>query len=104
MYSLEVKRDYHNHVTFRKPEHLPAATIERMAEAARTAFRVLGCRDVSRVDFRVRDGVPYFLEVNPLPGLHPVDSDLVLIAYMAGWTYEQLVTTIMTEAVKRVQG
>ena len=60
-----------------------------MAEAAKTAYQVLGCRDVSRVDFRARDGVPYFLEVNPLPGLHPVDSDLVLIAYMADWTYEQ---------------
>jgi len=103
MYSLEVKRDYHNHVTFRTPDHLPAATIERMAEAARTAYRVLGCRDVSRVDFRVRDGVPYFLEVNPLPGLHPVDSDLVLIAYMAGWTYEQLVTMIVDEAIERVK-
>jgi D-alanine-D-alanine ligase len=102
MYSLEVKRDYHNHVTFRKPEHLSAETIERMAESARTAFRVLGCRDVARADFRVRDGVPYFLEVNPLPGLHPVDSDLVLIAYMADWSYEQLVTTIVNEAIKRV--
>jgi len=37
----------------------------------------------ARIDFRVRDGVPYFLEVNPLPGLNPEDSDLVIMSRFA---------------------
>jgi len=36
------------------------------------------------IDFRLRDGVPYFLEVNPLPGLNPESSDLVIMARLAG--------------------
>jgi D-alanine-D-alanine ligase len=65
---------------------------------------VLGCRDVARVDFRLRDGVPYFLEVNPLPGLNPKSSDLVIMARLAGWTYAQLITAIITAAQERITG
>ena len=101
LYSLEVKRDYHNHVTFQCPPRLPQEVLDRVGSAAQTAFRALGCRDIARVDFRVRAGVPYFLEVNPLPGLHPIDSDLVMIAGHVGWSYEKLVATIVHEALKR---
>ena len=103
IYSLEIKRDYHKLVTYECPARLPAATLEAIGAAARTAFRVLGCRDVSRIDFRVREGVPYFLEVNPLPGLNPDDSDLVIMAGLVGWSYDRLVSTIVNEALKRNQ-
>jgi D-alanine-D-alanine ligase len=103
IYSLEIKREYKKLVTYSCPPKLPAATLEKVAASARNAFRVLGCRDVSRIDFRVRDGVPYFLEVNPLPGLNPDDSDLVIMAGLVGWSYERLVSTILHEAMKRCQ-
>ena len=76
--------------------------MERIRQASLTAFRALGCRDVSRVDFRMRDGMPHFLEVNPLPGLNPDDSDLVIMAGLAGWSYERLITTIVNAALERV--
>ena len=69
--------------------------------AARTVFHELGCRDVSRIDFRVRGGMPYFLEVNPLPGLNPDDSDLVIMAQLLGWSYERLVCAIVDAALER---
>ena len=62
-----------------------------------TAYRALGCRDIARVDFRLKAGVPYFLEVNPLPGLNPIDSDLVLLAKGVGWSYERLIQTIFDD-------
>jgi D-alanine-D-alanine ligase len=95
VYSLEVKRDFRRQVRY---ELASDATVE---QTARTAYRVLGCRDVSRVDFRLRDGVPYFLEVNPLPGLNPESSDLVILADLCGWTHAQLIEAIWHAALER---
>jgi D-alanine-D-alanine ligase-like ATP-grasp enzyme len=45
-----------------------------------------------RVDIRVgEDKTPYFLEINPLPGLSPVYGDLVIMARGMGWDYARLV-------------
>lgn len=67
-------------------------------------FRVTGCHDVARVDFRLDasdNNKPYILEVNPLPGLNPGYSDLCLEAQAHGWSYEELVNTILDEAIRR---
>src|SRR5262249_25420429 len=65
-YSLEVKRDYLRQVRYECPARLSPAQVRAVEEAALRSYRALGCRDVARVDFRLREGVPYFLEVNPL--------------------------------------
>ena len=101
IYSLEIKRDYRRLVTYRCPAPLPPEVLATVATSARTVYHELGCRDVARIDFRVRDDIPYFLEVNPLPGLNPDDSNLVIMARLLGWSYEQLVGTILDAAVAR---
>jgi D-alanine-D-alanine ligase len=101
VYSLEVKRDWRRQVRYECPARLPAGQLRTAAETALAAYRALGCRDVSRVDLRLRDGVPYFLEVNPLPGINPESSDLVLMGGMAGWDYERLIAGILNAALAR---
>lgn len=101
VYSLEVKRDYATRVRYECPPQLPAAHLRAVEEAALLAYRALGCRDVARVDFRVRDGVPYFLEANPLPGLNPETSDLVILARLSGMAYDELITDILDAAIRR---
>jgi D-alanine-D-alanine ligase len=101
IYSLEVKRDWRRQVRYECPPHMPATYLRAVEEAALRSYRALGCRDVSRVDVRLRDGVPYFLEVNPLPGLNPESGDLVILAQLAGWTYEQLIARILHAAFAR---
>jgi D-alanine-D-alanine ligase len=101
IYSLEVKRDWEARVRYECPARLPEAQLAAVREAAVRAFRVLGCRDVARVDFRLRDGVPCFLEVNPLPGLNPESSDLVILAEKSGWTYARLIEAILGSALDR---
>jgi D-alanine-D-alanine ligase len=102
IYSLEVKRDFQRQVRYECPPTLPAAVNDAIARAAMTTFDVLGCRDFARVDFRLRDNIPYFLEVNPLPGLNPDTSDLVILARLRDWTYAQLVGAIVDAALSRV--
>ena len=43
----------------------------------------------------------FFLEANPLPGLNPESGDLVIMARQLGWTYEQLIHSILAAAFKR---
>jgi D-alanine-D-alanine ligase len=101
VYGLEVKRDYLRQVRYECPAKLPPRQYQAVENVARTVFLALGCRDVARVDFRLRDGVPYFLEVNPLPGLNPESSDLVIMAKLVGWTYPQLIGAILQAALDR---
>jgi D-alanine-D-alanine ligase len=65
---------------------------------------VTGGLDVSRVDFRLdvhNNWKPYILEINPLPGLSPGISDLVIEAAAAGISHAQLVNLILETALKR---
>jgi D-alanine-D-alanine ligase len=101
VYSLEVKRDWKKLVDYECPARLGENTLERIAEASRRAFRVLGCRDLSRIDFRVTpQGIPCFIEINPLPGLGDY-SDLVIMAVKLGWSYEALIVAILSAARER---
>jgi D-alanine-D-alanine ligase len=101
IYSLEVKRDYLNLVDYECPPKLADEIKERIALASLKVFRVLGCRDFARLDFRVGpDGVPYFLEINPLPGLGSY-SDLVIMARKLGWTHQGLIQAVFETALKR---
>jgi len=84
------------------PAKLEPALLEKLRAAARNSFMALGCRDVARIDFRMDDkGRIYFIECNPLPGLTPGWSDLVLIAQGAGLDYRGLIGEIMAPAIRR---
>lgn len=99
VYSLQAKRDFAHRVRYAIPPELPPALCQKLESAALAAFKLLGCRDVARIDFRVgADGEPYFIEANPLPGLSPTTGDIVLMAQAMGWTWEALVTRILREA------
>jgi D-alanine-D-alanine ligase len=104
IYSLEIKRDWERRVRYECPARLSDAATGAVQAAALAAYRVLGCRDVARIDFRLRAGVPYFLEVNPLPGLNPHSGDLILLARQCGWSYARLVGSIWQAALDRVTG
>jgi len=102
IYSLEIKREWEKRVVYHCPARIDQALLGQIEEVAVRAYQVLDCRDVSRVDIRVgKDGIPYFLEINPLPGLSPVYGDLPIMARGMGWTYERLVKTIFHHALSR---
>jgi D-alanine-D-alanine ligase len=102
IYSLEIKREWEEKVRYHCPPLIGQDLLKKIEEVALRSYRALECRDVSRVDIRVgEDHTPYFLEINPLPGLSPVYGDLVIMARSTGWDYARLVKTIFHHALKR---
>jgi D-alanine-D-alanine ligase len=71
-------------------------------EIALKTHRALGCFDISRTDVRLsKDNIPFVLEINPLPGLDPKESNFPLMAYAAGIKYEELIKAILLSASDR---
>jgi D-alanine-D-alanine ligase len=101
IYSIEVKRDWKNRVAYDVSPPLEPAVRDRLHSDAVKAFQSIGCRDLARVDFRVRDGIPVFLEINPLPGLSPTYGDLPILCGGAGMTYQDLMARVLDTAFGR---
>jgi len=103
LYSIETKRDYKRLVTYHcPPRGLPPATLAEVERIALAAFGVFGCVDVARVDLRLDGaGRPRFLEINPLPGLSPVYSDLCIMGSQVGLPFHDLVLGIVGAAAAR---
>jgi D-alanine-D-alanine ligase len=104
LYTSRVKVELAHEFHYLCPAPLKPQLLEELNWLTAAVFRITGCLDVARVDFRLdtnEGDKPYILEVNPLPGLNPGYSDLCIEATAAGWSYEQLVNRILDEAVER---
>jgi D-alanine-D-alanine ligase len=88
--------------TLHCPARLDQAASGRVRDIALRAHRLLGCADVSRTDLRLgADGVPYVLEINPLPGLSPLDSSFPAMTTAAGFSYPSLIRRIVQLSAAR---
>lgn len=99
-YSFRAKEECEKLVTYTPMEH---GTLRKSVEKmALETYKLLECRDAGRVDIRLdENNEPYFLEINPLPGLHPTHSDLPMIATQEGMSYTELIGNIVNSAMKR---
>lgn len=64
------------------------------------AFKLLECRDYARVDIRLRNGLPYILEVNANPDIAP-DAGLARSALTAGMSYPVFIGKLLDLAIRR---
>jgi D-alanine-D-alanine ligase len=100
VYSYANKEDWHGRIEYALATDAMARAAEKTALAA---WRGLGCRDGGRIDLRSdADGVPNFIEVNPLAGIRPEHSDLPILCDLAGMPYRELIDRIMRSALKRI--
>ena len=100
-YSYTNKKKFEEFVEYRLVKEEMA---QKAIEVSLAAWRGLGCRDGGRIDLRAdAQGVPRFLEVNPLAGLNPEISDLPILCNLAGMSYQELLGRIMESALKRVK-
>jgi D-alanine-D-alanine ligase len=87
---------------FHCPARLDKEIEESVKKVALRTHQALGCFDISRTDIRLsKDNIPYVLEINPLPGLNPHESNFPIMAYAAGMKYEDLIEAILVSALER---
>ncbi len=102
IYSFEAKEEWRSKVRYELFNDRKSTLWKKMEKIALNAYSTLGCRDVSRIDIRCDEKEePYFLEINPIPGLQPEHSDFPMIAKMVGINYEYLIGKIIIIAKER---
>jgi len=88
--------------TFHCPARLDPDTAESVKAVALRTHQAVGCYDISRTDIRLSaNNVPYVLEINPLPGLNPRESNFPIMAYAAGMKYDDIIEAILMSASER---
>jgi D-alanine-D-alanine ligase len=100
IYSFENKERCEERVIY---ELADDAEARHAGEIGLKCYRALDCRDAGRVDLKLdAAGLPQFLELNPIAGLHPTHSDLPMIATKSGLGYDGLIGGIIEAAAWRL--
>ena len=82
------------------PADLDERTVKKVNAMTLAAYKKLNCRGVVRIDFIVRDGEPYFIEVNTIPGMS-AHSIIPQQAQAMGMTVGQLYDLIIEDTSKQ---
>ena len=102
IYCVNTKREFDKRIRYTCPPDIASTLREEIEKVALASYTILGCRDVARIDIRLdQTGTANFLEANPLPGMAPGYSDLVILAERMGWSYRELVEAILCHAFQR---
>lgn len=90
---------------FSCPAKLEPSLEEKIKDVALRTYRVLRCRDWSRIDIRLdKNGEPNVIEINPIPGVLPDPSDnscFPKAARAAGISYADMINKVLFSAAKR---
>ncbi len=90
---------------FTCPAKIDDGLYKKIEETALKTYRVLRCRDWSRIDIRLDEaGVPNIIEVNPLPGILPDPKDnscFPKAARVHGLSYQEMINKVLFTAAKR---
>ncbi|HSA81184.1 MAG TPA: D-alanine--D-alanine ligase [Geminicoccaceae bacterium] len=97
--------DYHAKYTANEAQHLIPAPLapelyQRALDHALTAHRLLGCRGVTRADFRLDEDDPdglFLLEVNTQPGMTPISLVPEQAAHL-GISFADLIERLIEDA------
>jgi D-alanine-D-alanine ligase len=83
------------------PTDLTPASLRKLNRLAMKAYRLLGCRDYARVDFRMKPGgQAYILEVNPNPDISET-GDLTACLASANLSHTDFIVRLVQQALNR---
>ena len=101
IYDYELKNTYDEDVSILAPASASSSSLGEMRRSAHDAFHLVACQDLGRVDFRLTwDGVPYLLEINPLPSLER-GAAIYAAAEVEGLSSDGVIASIMLSACER---
>lgn len=102
VYGISQKENSSTEATYRLFENEKA--INKIEKDSKIIYSLLGCQDAARLDFRLQEGtgIPYFIEINPLPHLHPIIGDFCRSAKAVGMSYPKLIGKIISNATSRI--
>lgn len=87
------------------PAKIESKLADEISNIALKAYKVLNCKDWSRVDLRLdKNNVPNIIEINPLPGIMPdqnENSSFPKAARAAGMDYNQMIHSVLFAAADR---
>ena len=90
---------------FSCPANIDTSLEEKISDIALRTYKVLRCRDWSRIDIRLNaNGEPNIIEINPLPGILPDPKDnscFPKAARTSGLSYEEMINKVLFTAAKR---
>ena len=90
---------------FTCPAQLDESLQDKIRKVALETYKVLRCRDWSRIDIRLdQNGEPNVIEINPLPGVLPDPKDNSCYPKAAranGLSYVEMINKVLITAAKR---
>ncbi len=102
VYDYELKHASSEAVDVRVPAVLPPGVDREIERLSRDVFRILGVRDLGRIDWRMdADGKLFFIEINALPSLEP-GAGIYAAAALAGLeSIDAVLGAVVASAVRR---
>ena len=102
-YDYDTKYIHTDRATLIIPAHIGNTTKLHMTESVREAYRLIGCRDLARVDLLLEDSGAYYLnEINTLPGF-TAQSMFPMLWHAAGYPLHTLLMLLINGAIQRTQ-
>ena len=100
-YDYDAKYIHTDRATLTIPASIDGVTKLRMIESVREAYRLIGCRDLARVDLLLEsNGVYYLNEINTLPGF-TAQSMFPMLWHAAGYPLHTLLMLLINGAIQR---
>lgn len=97
---FDYKAKYHGESEEITPARISKEDTKKVQSEAIKIHRILKMKGITRTDFIIQDGIPYFLEMNTTPGLS-IESIVPKQAKEAGLSLEDLFDILVQEALKK---
>jgi len=85
----------------RCPIDIDKGTEEQIRKISLKVYDAFFCTGYARVDFRIKEGIAYVIDVNPNPCINPHGAGFVRSAKAAGYDYERMIRRIIECAMQR---